>query len=85
MEQWLLFRKRKAGESNATSESSENKSLKTKRRTCRKYLSEYLLLGFTSLGPEDNPLPPAMLGAKTYILIVVVGIDTFSKSRLISL
>ena len=56
MERWLLGGKRKAGELTSTSESSENenKSLKTKRRTRRKYSSEYLL-GFTSVGPEDNP------------------------------
>ena len=61
MERWLVGGKRKADESNATSESSDNESLKTKKKVRRKYSTEYLSLGFTSLGPEDNPLPVCVL------------------------
>ena len=61
MEWWLVGGKRKADKSNATSESSDNESLKTKKKVRRKYSTEYLSLGFTSLGPEDNPLPVCVL------------------------
>ena len=37
------------------------KKQKTKRKACRKYSSEHLLPGFTSVGPEDNLLPVCVL------------------------
>ena len=55
MDRWLSGVKRKAI---LTCEGQNEKKI---IKACRKYSSEYLSLGFTSVGPEDNPLPVCVL------------------------
>lgn len=61
MEWYLSGGKRNAmiEDSSLTSESSEdqNESPKTKRRIHKKYSTEYPLLKFTSVGPDEDLLP----------------------------
>ena len=56
-----MYNHRGNGQLHRYTSENENESMKTKRRTRRKYSSEYLSLGFTSVGPDDNPLPVCVL------------------------
>ena len=59
MEQWLLGGKIRSKVVNNIE--SEDHSEPAKKRPRRKYSEEYLSLGFTSVGPEHDPLPVCVL------------------------